>query len=692
MATVVRRALLTGATVVIAIALYALGSLAAVPSLVNWAVHRYAESGPERTARVARIYVNPFTLDVVLQDVEVSDFLAGTSFAAGFIRLDFSSASVLERRPVFDIVVIERAALQVGSRQVGALVPEMQIPRAPRVERLELRAGSVETINSAGPAGRELTLSDISLTATSFDFQTEDEAQDPSRYALHAAAPGGGEIDLEGSLTIGLKRARGRISVRNLDLGTIQPWFAEQLAPFSPQGLLDWSGEYVLSSFATMPELEVLGGRAELIDFAFRPAPNITVNASRLSGTTNGTLRREQDMVTYQGRIEILDAALELVDTRLTPPESFTLSEVAVAMAADPDAQQLTIDIQGRLGDQAHASLTMGMLPERDPSTTFAMEITDLHAAMLSRYSERSIGRALDDGRADVVLSYGRSAERIDGNLRVITRDLSLSAVDPELASAYNRPSLDLAAALLEDAQGVIQIEVPFTTNEGSVEDAAVNALNAQLSSLIVAPFAELGAIVGRDADELRIVPFDAGIAALGADALGTINALAEALRERPRLGVRLPLGFDPVMDRDALARQQIELHVLLATAGPSGQPRPESVDFTSPRAHDVLNEFANERLTPAQLASIARPFECTADVACNSAYYAAMFDALVANEPISDAALNRLGRFRAQSITDALTERGMEPERIDPATDAAVAGGPFRPVVPIEVRVSRPD
>jgi len=689
--TLVRFVLRAGRTVVTLIALYALGSIAALPWVVDWAMDRFAESGPERSARVARTYINPFTLDLVLQGLEVSDLRVDVSFAAGLVRLDLSAVSVLERRPVLDSVVIERAALQVGLRQVGALVRELQGPLAPRVERLELRAGSVQTNDFADSAGRELTLSDISVTATGLDLQLGGEAQaDTSRYALHAAAPGGAEIDLEGSLMMGLQRALGRITVRNLDLDTIRPWFGAQLEALAPQGIAEWAAEYALTSLLTTPQLEVLDAGGELIDFSFSPVPDITVSASRLSGTASGSLSREQGAVTHQGRVGILDAAFELVDARLAPPETFAFSEVAVAIAADSRAQQLTIDTQGRVGDQGSGSLTMEVLSERDPSATFAIELTDIPAALLSPYTEQQLGRALDDGRADVALNYARGAEGVDGNLSVIARDLSLSVVAPELGSADDR-SLDLAAALLEDAQGVIQIDVEFTAGAGSVEDAAGNALEGQLVALAATPFAELGGIVDRDADELRAVSFEAGTAALDANSLDTIDALAVALRERPRLGMQVPPGFDPVIDRDALARQQIELHVLLATAGVAGGARPQSLDFASPRARGVLSEFANERLTPGQADSIAMRFECGAEVACPGGYYVALFDALVASEPISEAALDRLGRFRAQSITAALEERGIEPERVELITDAAVAGGPSPVVVPIEVRVNRP-
>jgi hypothetical protein len=48
-------------------------------------------------------------------------------------------------------------------------------------------------------------------------------------------------------------------------------------------------------------------------------------------------------------------------------------------------------------------------------------------------------------------------------------------------------------------------------------------------------------------------------------------------------------------------------------------------------------------------------PSSASDEPAARGDYYRALYDALVAQEPIEDAALVRLGRYRAQSIVDAL-------------------------------------
>jgi hypothetical protein len=134
---------------------------------------------------------------------------------------------------------------------------------------------------------------------------------------------------------------------------------------------------------------------------------------------------------------------------------------------------------------------------------------------------------------------------------------------------------------------------------------------------------------------------------------------------------------------------QQIELHVLLDTAGPQARSAP--IDFESPRAQDILDEFAGERLSASQRTSIAARFDFDRDgdvePAWRAVYYRALAEALAANETIADTALMRLGRFRAQSIANALTELGIPAERVEIGRgDLAVQGDRQHIRVPIHV------
>src|SRR5690606_13199546 len=190
----------------------------------------------------------------------------------------------------------------------------------------------------------------------------------------------------------------------------------------------------------------------------------------------------------------------------------------------------------------------------------------------------------------------------------------------------------------------------------------------ARLRAVAGSPFDALGAAAGVEAAALAAVAFPAG----GAEPSepDTLDALAEALLARPRIGLRVPGVAHRVLDRDALAAQQLELHVTLATAGPTLVARPQPVDFTSPRHRDVLDEFAGERLGDEQRETIASYFARTPDgriaESDRTAYYRALFDALVENEAIPSNGIERLGRYRARAIADTLTARGISETRIE--------------------------
>ena len=89
-------------------------------------------------------------------------------------------------------------------------------------------------------------------------------------------------------------------------------------------------------------------------------------------------------------------------------------------------------------------------------------------------------------------------------------------------------------------------------------------------------------------------MPGTAEPTAAGEEAL---DALATALNRRPSVGVAVESRASAMVDRAALARSQVELHVMLATAAAEPQARAAAIDLGSSRVQDVLDEFALERL-----------------------------------------------------------------------------------------------
>ena len=170
-----------------------------------------------------------------------------------------------------------------------------------------------------------------------------------------------------------------------------------------------------------------------------------------------------------------------------------------------------------------------------------------------------------------------------------------------------------------------------------------------------------LGDIAGESPSALRQLDFLPGSAELVAPSLQSLDALARALERRPRLALAMHPAYDPVADRDALARQQVQLHVVLATsARPPGQSDDAQLDFSDEKVRGVLDEFTSTRLPRTVRNALAeqRPER-------SEAYYRAAFDALVANQDVDDAALRRLARYRVQSAIGELIRLGADAGRL---------------------------
>ncbi|HEX6995105.1 MAG TPA: DUF748 domain-containing protein [Gammaproteobacteria bacterium] len=297
----------------------------------------------------------------------------------------------------------------------------------------------------------------------------------------------------------------------------------------------------------------------------------------------------------------------------------------------------------------------------------------------LLRPSLRLAGSALDAEAIDARIEYRVAAGGIEGDVRFSARGLAIeqAATDP------GGPSIELALALLEDPRGVVETAYVFSApNDGTgIGRVLASSVVEQLDAVASAPLDVLAAAASVDAATLAPVSFPPGEAE--PVELETLDAWAEALAARPRIGVRVQGVADRVVDRDALAARQIELHVTLETAGPTLVTEPQPVDFASPRHQDLLEEFVGERLGAERRETIASYFTRGPDgrvvEAERDAYYRALFDALVENEAIPESGIARLGRYRALAIADALTERGVADTRIELAravVRSATGGG----------------
>jgi hypothetical protein len=314
--------------------------------------------------------------------------------------------------------------------------------------------------------------------------------------------------------------------------------------------------------------------------------------------------------------------------------------------------------LQGSASLADGGSAELELLRPSDGSLPMNAQLSRVPVTTWREHVSRALGAEPAGGAITVEVSIG--APDAASFARLTAHDLRLAT---EAATA------NTAIAVLEDRDGDISMQIPLSSDRPAAEQI-VEHMSERTSAAGMAPFAALAALVGRDAGEISTIEFVPGNAEPTTRGREAIAALAAALRLRERVGVRIEANESAELDRDALARSQVTLHVTLATAqAERAQRAPAQIDFASQRAQEVLDEFAKERLPAEALEEIGASFAFGADAPpaapLRVAYYRALFEALVAREPIMEAALRRLASFRVQAVERLLADMGVDASRV---------------------------
>ena len=663
-------AVVTGTTVVLLAAAHLALTPVVVPWLAERALERFAASSDGRAVQFDTALFDPFTLQLTIIDLAGVEPEPRVTYAAERVTIDFAARTLVQARPVLDALSIAGPAVELDLRTSGAAhvlgMLRRMLARV-AVAELTLTDGTLAELPSAVPATASWRLDRVGAHARTLP------AQSAIRFTIAAEDTAGVALDIEG--TFDGRAATGRMQARNVDLGRIARRF--DLGLEASAGVLDAAAAFEFPLAASTVRL--VDGRLSARNVALVPRLLVTITAPVIEGSFEASVPLTSDRVVHIA-LDLAEGSVAFADGRIDPPARLDFDGGELAL----DARANTFSIVGRPTGGGGVEYLMQPEAQSANARRLVVRYDDVPAAALDAYARLALGAAARAGTVDARLVLDESSGRID----VAAHHLELGADAP--------PAIAMALALLEDPSGVVALEGPLVRRLDESTPAAVAAgLRAQLEDIAADPHVALGALVDRTGTALQAIEFAPGAASLSALGSESIAALGAALALRPKIGVAVAGRYDPAVDRRALAARQVELHVLLATAGPSGvsgrgeRANAGQIDFAAPLAQDVLAEFARERLSAETVATLRSLFNldagAPADAPARVAYYRALFDALVAAESIADAALVRLGRYRARTIADALAAQGIAAQRITVMDTTMPVDGGAAPVrVPI--------
>jgi hypothetical protein len=354
------------------------------------------------------------------------------------------------------------------------------------------------------------------------------------------------------------------------------------------------------------------------------------------------------------------------------------------------------VKLDGRVDAYGTANID-GELNTSDPKafTNIGVVFRNVEMSRLTPYSGKFAGRKINSGKLSVDLKYKIDKSRLAGDNRIVVERLALGD-KVESPVAVNLP-LDLAVALLEDTNGVIDLGLPVSGNLDSPEfsfGALIwKAFANLITKIVTSPFRALGALLPGGGDETsNSVAFEPGRPDVPPPEKEKLARLADALQKRPQIRLSVQGRFNPQSDLAELRILNLSRN-LTARLGQKPVPGedPGPVDFSSPETGKALEalfaqRFGADALKALQAELKAADEKAKKDAAGKSSAAAdagaedpgrnakIVFDRLAAVEPVDDGALTRLADARAQAVVAELGQAGRIPaERIAIKPSAAM-------------------
>lgn len=245
------------------------------------------------------------------------------------------------------------------------------------------------------------------------------------------------------------------------------------------------------------------------------------------------------ELTVEHGRVRYLDNSLP-GDSQIEAKElNILLQDLKIA-----DVAEGTFDISALVAD-ASPFTAKGNFRQSETLTLDGRFVLDkLSHQVLSPYTEAFIGRSSEEGSLYIDMDYTITDNQLDGkNTLLFDRWSWGNAVEGYEGDAV---PVDMAFALLQDSNGRVNMNIPVQgdLNDPSIKIGALvrKATTNVVTKLVSSPFKLLGSLIpgGKSDLDLTKVKFDASVAEMAPIEKAKLDALAVALKERPRLKLEL--------------------------------------------------------------------------------------------------------------------------------------------------------
>jgi len=496
---------------------------------------------------------------------------------------------------------------------------------------------------------REPLSSQGNFTVKGLDVTLFDPYIEPSTYAsLHRGMV---------SVTAGYAYGAGKAMVRG-KLG-LDDWVVNDARDKSV--LVGWESIGVTPFFYAYPDnrlkinqLGVNGLYANaLID------ANKTLNFSTLSKGSKESNTSTQKQGNPFGldivKLAVHNGSATFSDLSLPLPFKTTIHDLGGEVLGISTTKDVTtfVKLSGGVDEYGMAKIN-GRLNTKAPKefTDIKVNFDNLDLKQYTPYSLEFLGYKIADGKLFLNLGYKIDQGKLNGQNQVVIKQIVLGE---EKAGGSPWP-MRLVVALLEDSEGVIDIDLPI---EGDVNNpdfkygkVVWQVIGNLLTKAVTSPFRLLGAMMGLESsdDSLSKVSFDAGEDILLPPQREKLDKLSELMIKRPKLTLKVHGGWVNEQDERALKVQKLIRAVM-------GEHVKEGIRSEDALSLEFLEVTAKKSMDSKELKALRTAMEekYVQEAEFTQHYTAALVEKLIALQVLAKPDLEALASKRSLAIVEYL-------------------------------------
>lgn len=592
----------------------------------------------EKLAEFKKFEINDVNIDTSTKNILVS-------------KIDLNGLGVYLRKDKrgmnIDGLIPSKESKETKEHKTKEKPISVEKPFSVKLKQVSLSAAEVNFNDESIELKTLSKLDEININAYNIDSMKNSWLD----YDLSIRVNSGGTITSKGNVRHTPLKQKGKINIDKISLKEVTPYLQENMFVNINDGFVSLDSKVSYEKNDLNPDLHVEGsfalnslevadsrsddvllsvGKTNLKSFEFNMFPNSLYideigldsfyidavvdenksmnlakltkaksddNLTKVEDSNTTASKKEENFPLKIMRLHVSNGAANFADYSLPVRFKTSIHDLNgdVYAISNKKGEVSYVDIDGEVDKYGSTKLKGSIEASNIKSyTDIEFSFKNLGLNSFSGYSAKFAGYKIEKGKLFLDLGYKIYDSELLGKNSLIIKSIELG--DEVEDENITKLPLGFAIALLEDSDGVIDIDMPVEGNMDAPDFKYGALVLKTLVKLIVkavaSPFNFLGAAMGLNGDDLKYVEFEAAKFVILPPEKEKLDNIAKIIVKKPKLSLGITGSYSIEEDKESIQEHKLQLEVLKI----SGKNGVATIDVLE----DIYSKSAGDKIVDA--------------------------------------------------------------------------------------------